>query len=109
MATPAQDVETGDFIEALQWNDLVGVAGTVGSGGTVVAGLGFSSVKNSTGNYTVTFDEDFDAAPLLFIGSVTGHVTHAVSPPPDASGFTIEFTDGSGVLDTQWTFWARLA
>jgi hypothetical protein len=45
------------------------VRGRVNSDGTVAAGTGFTSVKNSTGNYTVTFTTPFSQAPIVVASS----------------------------------------
>lgn len=46
------------------------VDGTVGSGGTVDAGVGWTVVRNATGDYTVTFTTAFAEAPRMTYGVI---------------------------------------
>lgn len=83
------------------------VSGGVSSGGSVDNGSGFTSAKNSTGNYTVTFDDAFSLAPdVVTTGKGTAPLTRlsAVS----TTAFTLETFNTAGMnVDSAFTFIAH--
>ena len=83
------------------------LAGICQSGGGVFQGTGFTSVRNSAGNYTVTFTVPQGtqvvvvASPYASAGLIPQIVVAT------ASAFTVNFATSAGVAtDTIWTFLA---
>lgn len=46
-----------------------GLIGKITAGGAIAGGSGFSAVKNSTGNYTITFTTAFVTSPIVIVTS----------------------------------------
>ena len=93
------------------------VGGSVSSAGVKVSGAGFTVVKNSTGDYTVTFAPAFSVAPLVIVQigySVVWNRTAMVMNPsstadtfPIATGFRVLTRDtGGNPQDTSFSFFA---
>lgn len=86
------------------------VSGGVSFDGSVGDGSGFTSAKNSTGDYTVTFDDGFDGTPSVV---VTANSTAAAARIYARSGseFSVEtFIFSGGVAanaDSSFTFIAH--
>jgi hypothetical protein len=82
------------------------VVGTATPSITVTAGSGFTVVRNGVGDYSVTFDTPFAAAPAVSLGAGQNAVFYAVkisaAGPVSATGFraflwvtnTLAATDG---------------
>lgn len=88
-----------------QLQGKLGVAGSVSNAGAVVAGDGFTSVKNSTGNYTVTFDKAFRVVPIAM---ATGQDWPCIVAAKTVSTINvIGLNDTGGVVDTDFDFIAR--
>jgi hypothetical protein len=70
---------------------LTGITGSAGSTGTVVAGTGWSIVRNSVGNYTVTYTSAFPATPVVFVQTVESVATptDAIIAGANSSSFTV--------------------
>lgn len=87
------------------------VAGVVNIGGTVAAGTLFSSVKDSTGQYSVTFSSAFPARPVVVITAEGGSAIIApVLTAVSAAAFTVQFRNSaSGLTDQAFDFIALLA
>jgi hypothetical protein len=82
-------------IERILANSLPRIIyGIVSSTGAVSRGTGFSSVKNSTGNYTVTYTTPFVAAPVALVSSVSGVIAR-ISGAPSTTAFTISTLDAA--------------
>ncbi len=80
------------------------VRGTVNSGGSLSVGEGFSSVKNSTGNYTITFTNAFASSGVTTITPLNG-IAIANITATSASAFTVNFTTTAAVnLDKDFSF-----
>lgn len=86
------------------------VRGTVSAAGAIVNGSGFSSVKNTTGDYTVTFTAPFGSAPIVVPGAGTTAFGAKLksSVAPTESAFSVyTFITSTGVLnDGEFTFTA---
>lgn len=70
------------------------VFGQVSSTGAVARGVGFSSVRNSAGNYTVTFTNAFTTLPVVTLTPVSGVIAR-VSGAPALGSFVISTLDAA--------------
>lgn len=72
--------------------DVNPLRGTILSGGNKLSGTGFSSVKNSTGNYTITYDTAFSLRPelLLAVFSSSGNPLGIISTAGNENAFTVQ-------------------
>lgn len=70
------------------------VFGQVSSTGAVARGVGFTSVKNSAGNYTVTFTNAFTTLPVVLLTPVSGVIAR-VSGAPAVGSFVISTLDAA--------------
>jgi hypothetical protein len=74
------------------------VRGIIDGTGAIVAGTGFTVVKNAAGDYTVTFTKDFEGIPAVDLtvdqaaGTIMRHVTR-----PTASTFRARNVTTAGV------------
>jgi hypothetical protein len=74
------------------------VTGKVNNAGVIVAGTGFSVVKNSTGTYTITFTTPFPAAPVVFLAPLDFPQAvgeSLLAPNPTATGFGVALRDNT--------------
>jgi len=55
--------------------------GQIDTGGNVTRGTGFTSVRNSLGNYTVTFTQAFTNAPVADLTPIGGVIARLVGSP----------------------------
>lgn len=82
------------------------VGGIVNTGGTISQGTLFTSVKDSTGQYTVTFSAAFGAIPAVVVTAYTG--TQIIAPivtAVTAAAFTVQFRNSaSGLVDSAFSF-----
>lgn len=112
-------IQVGDQVAVIVFgNDLLilgrlpgrrEVTGSVSSAGAVTAGEGFSSVKDTTGRYTVTFDEPFLVAPtVLFAWADTATGGGAQITAKSTSAFSVVlYNTGGTVIDNAFEFIAR--
>lgn len=72
------------------------VRGSVNSSGTKTAGEGFTSVRNSSGNFTITFSTAFSVAPVA-VASITasGTITANVTAASTTALTVLTFVGGS--------------
>lgn len=88
----------------------VTITGTVSSTGTVVRGSGFSSVRNSTGSYTVTFTSAFAAIPIIMVTQIPGAVSSnsiGIGTPATTGFNCFSQTGGVGPTDVSFSFVAQ--
>lgn len=86
------------------------VRGAVGSGGALAVGEGWTSVKNSTGDYTVTFSTAFKGAPVVVVsagqsaGTLYAKLKSGVDPT--VTSFTVNTVNSgtSALADSIFTF-----
>jgi hypothetical protein len=110
----------GDILTAADMNTyvrdntkwLLAITGSVHSGGTVLQGSGFSSVKNSTGVYTVTFSVAFAAAPMVLLTTNqagAGRIIELGNPLPTTTAFVVNTWDSvtGSAQDAGFIFHAR--
>jgi hypothetical protein len=85
-------------------------AGAVSSAGAVTNGSLFSSVKDSTGQYTVTFSASFAGQPAVTVTPITGSsILSPIITAVSAAAFTVQFRNSSSTLsDTAFNFIAVL-
>jgi hypothetical protein len=78
--------------------------GTINSDGTIKSGTGFTVVKNSTGNYTVTFSTAFAVQPVVLVTALSLNLINSIGSVT-TSGFTSNFIARDGTLfDTAFNF-----
>jgi hypothetical protein len=76
--------------------------GTVSSAGAVTAGTGFTSAKDATGKYTVTFTSAFSATPTV---TATSHAGAAVQiQAVSTTAVTLWFYVGGDFTDSAFSF-----
>jgi hypothetical protein len=93
---------TGELLAAGSGDNLRIIAGAVSSGGSAIAGGGFTSSRSSTGRYHVSFSTSFPVPPVVLANSIDAvddddfPMVKAVT----ANGFDVHMTDVSGNGDT---------
>lgn len=91
----------GSFNRARMIIGQVAAAGTVNIGGTT-----FTSVKNSAGNYTITFSRAFGRTPvgLATVISTTKGYSHRIEAISKNSVNILTFNDSSAAADAKFNF-----
>lgn len=85
------------------------ITGIVAGTGIITAGSGFAVVRNSQGNYTVTFSASFSGLPVI-VGVANGLDEYLNVENIAAGGFTCSTPNHSGVgQDSGFSFLAQLA
>jgi hypothetical protein len=93
------------------------VGGSISSAGVKVAGGGFTVVRNTTGDYTITFAPAFSAAPLVIVQigysvvwnrtAMVMNVAGTADSFPTAASFRVLTRDtGGNPQDTSFSFFA---
>jgi hypothetical protein len=81
------------------------LGGWVATGGTVVQGTLYSSVKDSTGQYTITYDTPFAIIPAVVVTPVVGTSLMVCLTSLTTSAFTVTFRNTAAALtDTAFNF-----
>lgn len=83
------------------------IRGLVTSSGTASTGEGFSSVKNSTGAYTVTFTSAFASAPIVVVtcyGAAQFAIVPSGSNPTTTTCAIQTYTDSGASSDSAFMF-----
>lgn len=80
-----------------------------GSNGAVIQGVGFTCVRNSTGDYTVTFSPAFAVIPIITVTPIlaSGGVAWKLYATPSASAFSLRIYStltGFAVTDADFMF-----
>jgi hypothetical protein len=70
------------------------IPGQISLTGAVARGTGFSSVRNSLGNFTITFTNPFINAPIVVLTPISGVIAR-LSGSPTTTSFTISTLDAS--------------
>jgi hypothetical protein len=74
------------------------IRGIVDSAGAVIEGSGFTSVRNSTGNFTITFSTAFSDIPSFFVTSL-GNVNTVRIITASSTQVNYTLTGSGGVLE----------
>lgn len=82
------------------------VAGTISSAGGVGIGSGFTAVRNSIGDYTVTFTNPFNSQPILSVTAQTGGGADAtcILVTSSANSFRVQTTSIGNLADIAFNF-----
>lgn len=82
------------------------VDGTVGSSGTVVAGVGWTVVHNGTGDYTITFTTPFAEAPRIAGSPFGGTVVVRIESKSVSAVNVLTRSLANAAADAQFDFLA---
>lgn len=84
------------------------VRGAVTAAGVLARGSGFSVVRNSAGNYTITYAPAFASTPIVTYGlGGTASIANLATTAESATAFTVQaFTIAGAAADAAFSFHA---